>query len=111
MAEAILTLYASNGWSFFHSPRTKRNIHWIIQIIGSIMSIVGTLILYPKRTTHFNTIHSVTGLISFIFTVIALINGIAALWPVQFYSNYNIRPVVSKIVHNFVGIFAFVFGK
>lgn len=111
MTEAILTLYASNGWSFFHSPRTKRNIHWIIQVIGSTMAIIGTVILYPKRTEHFNTVHSIAGYISFALVVISLINGIAALWPVQFYSKYNIRPVVSKIIHNCFGIFAFVFGK
>lgn len=111
MAEAILALYASNGWSFFHSARTKRNIHWIMQVIGSTMAIVGTIILYPQRPIHFKTVHSVTGLISLILTVIALINGIAALWPVQFYSKYNIRPVVSKVLHNFVGVSAFVIGE
>lgn len=111
MAEAIMTLYATNGWSFFHSPRTKRNIHWIIQVIGSTMGIMGTVILIPKQKHHFESAHAITGLISLILTVIALINGIAALWPVQMYSKFNIRPVVSKILHNFVGMMAFVMGE
>lgn len=111
MAEAILTLYSSNCWSFFHTPKTKRSIHWIMQVVGSLMAIVGTTILYPQRTIHFKSIHAITGLISIIFAVIACINGIAAINPQNVYKNYRIRPVVSKIFHNFVGISSFVLGK
>lgn len=111
MAEAILTLYSSNSWSSFHTKRTKRNMHWIIQVIGSTMAIVGTAILIPDRVTHFNTVHSVTGIVSLILAFIALINGVAALWPLEFYMRFNIRPVISKVCHNFIGIASFVIGK
>lgn len=61
MTEAILALYASNCWSFFHVVRTKRTIHWIMQVIGSIFAIVGTVCVYWGRATHFRTVHSLTG--------------------------------------------------
>lgn len=111
MAEAILTLYSSNCWSFFHTPKTKRNMHWVIQVIGSTMAIVGTAILIPERSTHFHSVHSITGLVSLILIVVALINGIAALWPLEFYMKSQIRPIISKILHNSIGVASFVLGK
>lgn len=111
MAEAILTLYSSNCWSFFHTPRTKRNMHWVIQVIGSTFAIVGTAILIPERSTHFQSAHSITGLVSLILTIIALINGIMALWPLEFYMKFQIRPIVLQIAHNSIGVASFVFGK
>lgn len=61
MTEAILALYSSNCWSFFHVVRTKRTIHWIMQLFGSIFAIIGTVCVYWGRPTHFMTIHSITG--------------------------------------------------
>lgn len=110
MAEAILALYSNNCWSFFNSSRTKRNLHWIIQVIGSIMAIVGTVILMPGRLSHFKTIHGITGLVSLISAVVALANGVAALWPRAIQRRFRIRPVVSKIFHNLIGISTFVLG-
>lgn len=111
MAEAILTLYESNCWSFFHTPKTKRRIHWIMQTIGSLMAIVGTAILVPQRKSHFMTIHAITGLISLIFAVIACANGMAALNTLFVLKKFQIRPVVSKIAHNFVGLASFILGE
>lgn len=111
MAEAILTLYSSNGWSFFHSPNTKKTLHWVLQVVGSVMAIAGTVILYPKRTKHFLSIHSITGLVSMILIVVSVINGILAHRRPSFYRKVKIRPVVFKIFHNFTGIATFVIGK
>lgn len=111
MSEAILTLYSTNGWSFFHSPETKRTVHWVLQVIGSLMAIIGTIVLYPKRSKHFFSVHAVTGLISLIFTALAAINGILAHRRPAFYRKYKLRPVVAKIIHNFTGITTFVIGK
>lgn len=111
MAEAIMTLYSSNCWSFFYAPKTKRTIHWIMQVVGSSLAIIGTVILYPTRKSHFKTIHSITGLISLVFAAIACINGIAAINPHSVFKKYRIRPVVSKLYHNFVGLSSFVLGE
>lgn len=111
MAEAILTLYSSNSWSFFHSTKTKRTLHWVIQVIGSICAISGTVILYPTRRKHFYSIHGITGLVSLIILVIGAINGIVALWSREFYKIVRVKPVVSKFFHNFVGVSAYVIGR
>lgn len=110
MSEAILTLYSSNCWSFFHSPKTKRNLHWIIQVFGSIFAIAGTGLLYPTRRKHFYTYHGITGIVSIVLCIVALINGLMALWSQQFYRMTKVKPVLSKFFHNFIGIASFVLG-
>lgn len=130
MAEAILAFYATTSWSRFHSRRTKNNIHWIMQVVGSILSIAGCIVEYRDRRTHFRSIHSMTGkpttdakllvnpsipfffcvgLISIVFLLISLLNGISALWAHEL--RKCVKPVYNKFFHNFVGIATFVIGE
>lgn len=134
MSEAILALYSQNSWSYFHSTRTKRNLHWIIQVVASIFAIVGTLLLYVGRKRHFMTIHSLTGanpslyfdrffsdfhierftftgLISLILLVITCVNGISALWAYELSKIFKVKAVYSKLFHNVCGIAAFAIGE
>lgn len=62
MTEAIMTLYAPNSWSYFHSRRTKRHLHWILQSVAAVFIIVGNLfITVIRKTPHFKSAHAVTG--------------------------------------------------
>lgn len=61
MAEAIMLFYAPNSWSYFHSYKTRKHLHWILQSIATLLIIVGNIIVIQKRATHFQTIHAVTG--------------------------------------------------
>ncbi|XP_031624355.1 uncharacterized protein LOC116341409 [Contarinia nasturtii] len=110
MAESILTLYSNNYWSLIFTPKTKRNVHWILQVVGSAMAIFGSVIFYLVRKFHFMRLHSILGLISLILVVISGFNGISALWSYEIFKKYRIRPVILKIFHNFIGISAFVVG-
>lgn len=138
MAEAILALYSTNSWSLFHAFKTKRNLHWIVQIFATIFAIVGTICVYWGRPTHFMTVHSVTGiyckkkvcpkwqvrdskafvdiihhlgLISLILVVIVAFNGVPAMWSFEFRKWSRIHPVYLKLFHNVSGLFAFILGK
>lgn len=63
MAEAILVFYAPNSWTYFLSNKTKKHLHWILQLIGAIFIISGNvLISVIRRTPHFATAHAITGL-------------------------------------------------
>lgn len=109
MCEGILSFYKTNSWSNIHSPRTKANIHWIFLAIGSVLAIAGMIILYQDRSTHFQTIHSQLGLASGVITILGVLNGTSALWSKELYR--FVKPVYTKIFHNFIGIAAFVIGK
>lgn len=109
MTEAIMALYAQNVWSQYHSHYVKRTIHWVLQAIGSSMAIVGIIIEYVNRPTHFRTKHSVIGLIATIFTLIGFMNGTSALW--SFEIRKYVAPVFMKYFHVWTGILAFVLGE
>lgn len=62
MAEAIMVFYSPNSWTFFHAHKTKKHIHWIIQLIAAIFIITGNFVATVVRTTpHFKTFHAITG--------------------------------------------------
>lgn len=112
MAQSIMTFYAENILSNGFSRQSRRTIHWILQVIGSTLAVIGSILEFVSRwqhgKVHFNSTHSVLGLISMIFTLIAMFNGISALWSTEL--KQYVRPVYLKLVHTVVGIAAFVVG-
>lgn len=128
MAESILCFSKSNSWSSVHTRRTNSHVHWILQVVGAILSLAGCIIEYFDRPDHFHTIHGITGnhilyfngrflilitfklgLVSMVFLMVSLLNGLSALWATELRS--YVKPVYSKFFHNFCGIFTFVVGK
>lgn len=112
MTQSIMAFYSENVWSSGFSRQSKRTIHWMLQALGSTLAIVGFILEFVSRwqkgKVHFNSTHSVLGLIAIIFTVIAMCNGISALWSTEL--KRYVRPAYLKLGHNIVGIAAFVIG-
>lgn len=113
MAEGILTFYQMNALTLSISRKRRKTIHWILQSIGFVITFIGIVCEFLRRekysSAHFTTIHAVTGLIAFLFSIIALINGVMAskAWNLREY----IKPINSKFSHNLIGIASFVMGK
>jgi hypothetical protein len=73
MAEAIMVLYSPNSWTYFHSYRTKKHLHWILQTIAAVFIVVGNVIIIViKKTPHFKSAHAITGQY-FIFALLKFI--------------------------------------
>jgi len=109
MAEAIIGIYQGNTWSRLHSRRSRHNIHWIMQAVGTTLSISGVLLqwlAYGKH--HYENYHAHLGFVSIIFMMIAFLNGTLALWAPEI--RRWIKPVYSKFFHNVIGIVAFAVG-
>lgn len=104
-------LYSENSWTFHHSKKTKNTMHWVMQLVGSVFAIAGTLVLYQNRRRHFRSIHSITGLISLVLLVIAMLNGFAALWSLEVKKFLRMKPVWTRFFHNFIGIGSLAIGK
>lgn len=105
-----MMFYSENVWSSQFSKQTKRCIHWIIQLIGSLLALSGIVVKYVYRNgKHFQTPHSIIGLTSAIFLLISLCNGLFALKSFQFRN--ILRPAYVKLFHYIVGILAIVLGK
>lgn len=110
MTQAILALYSQNVLSQHNSRNIQRRIHWIMQLIGSLMAIAGIIIEFNSTyiDSHFNSLHAILGLIAISLTGFGLINGTLALFSIEL-KNY-LKPIKTKFFHNLVGTSAFVVG-
>lgn len=109
MAEAILTFYSENSWTRIAKRETKIWLHIILQVVGSALAIYGIAIYIDSKTrNHFQSMHAKTGLVSMIFLVITLLNGVAAFFAQRM--KVIVKPVFNKLFHNLMGLTAFVVG-
>lgn len=110
MAEGILALAPGNVWSYLVSRRTKILLHWLLQLIGAVMSTVGTWFEYKNRSAgrHLNNKHELLGFVSLVFMFITVGNGVFNLYN-QELAKY-VKPVYQKAFHNVLGIVTFVIG-
>lgn len=62
IAEGIMTLNKVNSWTYFHSRATKRMLHWILQGLGTVLILIGNIIIIvTKKVEHFKSVHAITG--------------------------------------------------
>ncbi|XP_020286769.1 uncharacterized protein LOC109856186 [Pseudomyrmex gracilis] len=108
MSEAIIVLASDNILTGCLSRRANKHLHWILQVIGLILNLVGVGIVYFNRTQHFKSIHAITGLASLVIVFVVTIFGypVWIAWKLRKF----IRPVVTKFLHNFLGLAGYVIG-
>lgn len=113
MTQAILSFYPFNVLTQPYSRKTRKGIHIVLEAIGGGAAISGMIIEYIGRSqsskNHFTSTHSTLGLISGIFTLIGMLNGVSALYAMELRA--YVKPVYLKFFHNFNGITAFTLGK
>jgi Eukaryotic cytochrome b561 len=63
MTEAIAVFYSPNSWTRFHSHKTKKRLHLILQSTATAFIIIGNVIMITiKKTPHFRSAHAITGI-------------------------------------------------
>lgn len=61
MTEAMMVFYSPNTWTHFHAHKTKKHIHWVLQLLAAICIVTGNFVVTVVRTTpHFKTFHALT---------------------------------------------------
>lgn len=108
MSEAIVVLAEENLWTNFLSRQVSKHIHWILQVGAAVFIIVGVAVKYDKKESHFLSTHAITGIISLGMLIFVALTGIFAFFSVEL--RRIIRPVLFKLLHNFLGIGCFVIG-
>ncbi len=104
-----MMFYSENVWSAQFNKPTKRCVHWIIQVIGSLIALSGMFIKYlDSNGKHCQTPHSIIGAISATFLLITLCSGVFAFK--SFPLRNIVRPELIKVLHYSVGIIAVVLG-
>lgn len=107
MAQAILSLSPSNGWSAKLKLVDKRRAHWILQVAGSGLAIAGSFIKILDKENHWNTYHGQFALVALVFTTVSLVNGLASLWSYEIQRAVRLPPKISKLTHICFGIVGF----
>nr|XP_034833077.1 uncharacterized protein LOC117989775 [Maniola hyperantus] len=106
MAEGILALCPYNSWTAGLKLVDKKRTHTILQIMGSVLAIAGSILKSLDKTTNFNTLHGRYALVAMVFTIVSLVNGVTSLYA------YELRKCIpgnfSKIPHSIFGVVAFV---
>lgn len=108
MSEAIIVLAGGNILTSAFSRQTNKNIHWVLQVLGLISNLVGIGIMYNAKSAHFLSTHGIIGFSSLVIMCALAIFGYPVLIAVKL--RKFVRPVVIKLVHNFLGIACFVLG-
>ncbi|XP_032691611.1 probable ascorbate-specific transmembrane electron transporter 1 [Odontomachus brunneus] len=108
MSEATLVLAGENILTSAFSRQANKNIHWILQVLGLICNVIGVGIMYNAKSAHFLSTHGILGFSSFVIMCVLAIFGYPVMIAVKL--RKFVRPVVIKLVHNFLGIVCFVLG-
>ncbi|CAG4952700.1 unnamed protein product [Colias eurytheme] len=84
ITHGVLSLYSYNGWSASLSFRNRRRCHWILQTVGSLLAIVGSIVMMREKKTNFTSIHGKLALAALILTCFGLLNGVMSLYKATF---------------------------
>ncbi|KAK0098929.1 hypothetical protein PV326_013710 [Microctonus aethiopoides] len=108
MSEAIMVLSEENLWSRIISRHAGNHFHWYLQCLGTSFNIAGIVVLFKSRETHFKSIHGILGISSAAILSFLSLSGFTVLFSVKL--NNLMRPIVSKCIHNFLGITCYILG-
>lgn len=84
--------------------------HWILQAIALVFITIGQSCIFINKVRlgkpHYESTHSILGLITFLFTILTAFGGIFTKYSYQL-RNY-MKPLHIKMAHSFVGIISYV---
>ncbi|EGI58380.1 hypothetical protein G5I_13530 [Acromyrmex echinatior] len=108
MSEATLILASDNMLTASLSRRVNKHLHWILQAIGLILTLVGVGVKYNVKSVHFLSIHSITGISSLVIICIVTLLGypVWIAWKLRKF----VRPMIIKFFHNFLATIGFIIG-
>lgn len=108
MSEAIVVLAGENILTSAFSRQVNKNIHWVLQVLGLTCNLVGIGIMYNAKSAHFLSTHGILGFSSLVIMCVLAIFGYPVLIAVKL--RKFVRPIVIKLVHNFLGVVCFILG-
>ncbi|XP_047998140.1 uncharacterized protein LOC125235586 [Leguminivora glycinivorella] len=99
----------SDSWASALSFTHRRRAHWIMQLVGSILAFVGSVLMMSRKTVNFNTLHGRFALAALLFTVVSLANGLFSLYASQL--RRYMPPRLAILSHTLIGTLAFLLSS
>ncbi|KAF7267641.1 hypothetical protein GWI33_019131 [Rhynchophorus ferrugineus] len=114
MAEAVAVFSPGNVFVLGFGKLSRGLLHGVIMTFATIAIIAGVSVKIQDKTnnkySHFDTTHSITGLLAFLLTMMSFLMGFLAAFPKIVY-RIGIKPLWVKKLHNFLGISAYILGS
>jgi cytochrome b561 len=92
------------------SHQNRITAHWIIQVCAFVLFAIAQICIFTNKARqekpHFQTTHSIFGLITLILTMLSAIGGIFTKYAMQLRN--TVKPVVLKCFHSFAGITVYI---
>ncbi|XP_058985545.1 uncharacterized protein LOC101898948 [Musca domestica] len=104
MSEGLMAYYRANARTKFCDRSQKTKTHWILQLCGSILGLVGVAIKIGIEEKHFHSVHGIVGLITSVMLLFTLLSGLSALYAHEMKS---IQPMLNKTLHNIWGLLTY----
>ncbi|XP_075149634.1 uncharacterized protein LOC142223667 [Haematobia irritans] len=102
MSEGLMAHYRGNAWTKLCNRVEKTQTHWILQLLSSIIGLVGVGIKICIEDIHFHTTHGVVGLVASILLLLGLMSGLSALYANEMKN--CLQPLFNKAFHNVWGL-------
>ena len=109
MSNAILIMADSSILTVNMSHQNRITAHWIIQLCALVLLVVAQICIFTHKNNlgkaHFQTTHSIFGLITVSLTFLTAIGGIFTKYAFQLRN--TVKPLVLKCFHSFAGIIVY----
>ncbi|CAK1551452.1 unnamed protein product [Leptosia nina] len=99
MPQAVHLLNPQAGWARKVKYEQRKMIHWCLQIVGTILVSIGSVIRMMDVTSNFASVHGILGILAFLCTIINMFGGIVHANS----SRLNLNITFVKITHSFLG--------
>jgi uncharacterized membrane protein len=111
MANGILSMSDKNVFSQNLSHQKRVTVHWVMQAFALVVITIAQSAIYVNKDRngypHYQTTHSIFGLITYLITVgVGTFGGTAAKYSYQL-RNF-VKPAMVKIGHGFGGIGVYI---
>ncbi|KAL7024802.1 hypothetical protein ACKWTF_013192 [Chironomus riparius] len=110
MSNAILIMADSSILTTNMSHQNRITAHWIIQLCALILFVIAQICIFTHKNnlgkSHFQTTHSIFGLITVSLTMLSAIGGVFTKYAMQLRN--TVKPVVLKCFHSFAGILVYI---
>jgi len=112
MAEAVMIMSQGNIIASNLSRQGRVRLHWILQASAAGFIFAGFLVIVINKNlhkkNHFESWHSVIGLVFLVCVGITSSGGVVTLYSLRL--KQYIKPAKMKLFHNLLGVLTFVIG-
>jgi cytochrome b-561 domain containing protein 2 len=110
MSHAILSMADNNFITQTLNYQNRVTVHWILQTAALVLITVAQTCIFVNKNRlgkdHYQTTHSIFGLITYLLTVLSTLGGVFTKYSFQL--RQIIKPLLVKTLHSFSGLLTYV---